>query len=619
MPTASTTDPNKILERADALNAEGRSAEAENLYRQLLASYPGQPALLHRLALAAKARGSFGEAESMLRRALVGAPGEPVLHNNLGNVLRNATRLADAEACYRKAISLNPDYGEAHYNLGVVLEDLMRSNDAFEAYRRSLQLNDKHTASRVRVGALLADRGEFEAALSELDTAIAQEPQSFEALYYRGLALARLERFSEAADALQAAVSARPSSAEALAALANNFKAVGRNDEAIDALWRLIELQPLQVSTHDELNRMAWMAGRTDTFLKSFAYVRDRHGDDPGLLFAEAQIRMQRNDPVGAEPLLRRAIEIAPEQSPSHAMIGRLLSRRKRWEESYRAFETAIKIDPGVTTYRNEFGYALLLGKEPASALAQFEAALRVNPVDQLAFGGVGLAYRALGDSRYQRLMDKDRFIRVYPLRLPAGFSDAASFNAVLAEELLKLHTMTAEPLEQTLRGGSQTAGLLFTRKLKTIETVRDMIQEAVAAYIREMPFDPSHPLLSRKQEQFSFTHSWSCKLRSAGFHTNHVHPMGWISSAYYVSLPDALEDQATRQGWLKFGESHLELGGDDRPEHFVKPVVGHLALFPSYFWHGTVPFESSDDRLTVAFDVVPGLVDPSTISPGPY
>ena len=215
--------------------------------------------------------------------------------------------------------------------------------------------------------------------------------------------------------------------------------------------------------------------------------------------------------------------------------------------------------------------------------------------------------------------MDKDRFIRVYPLRLPPGFSDVASFNAVLAEELLKLHTMTAEPLEQTLRGGSQTAGLLFTRKLKAIETVRDMIQEAVANYIRDMPFDPDHPLLSRKQDQFSFTHSWSCKLRSAGFHTNHVHPMGWISSAYYVSLPDALEDQAARQGWLKFGESHLELGGDDRPEHFVKPVVGHLALFPSYFWHGTVPFESSDDRLTIAFDVVPGLVDPSTISPGPY
>jgi len=28
--------------------------------------------------------------------------------------------------------------------------------------------------------------------------------------------------------------------------------------------------------------------------------------------------------------------------------------------------------------------------------------------------------------------------------------------------------------------------------------------------------------------------------------------------------------------------------------------------LFPSYFWHGTLPFHSDQPRLTVAFDVVP-------------
>jgi hypothetical protein len=38
-----------------------------------------------------------------------------------------------------------------------------------------------------------------------------------------------------------------------------------------------------------------------------------------------------------------------------------------------------------------------------------------------------------------------------------------------------------------------------------------------------------------------------------------------------------------------------------------VKPAVGKLVLFPSYFWHGTVPFQSQNMRLTVAFDVTPG------------
>ena len=34
---------------------------------------------------------------------------------------------------------------------------------------------------------------------------------------------------------------------------------------------------------------------------------------------------------------------------------------------------------------------------------------------------------------------------------------------------------------------------------------------------------------------------------------------------------------------------------------------MGKLVLFPSYFWHGTVPFTSENTRLTIAFDVVPG------------
>ena len=41
-------------------------------------------------------------------------------------------------------------------------------------------------------------------------------------------------------------------------------------------------------------------------------------------------------------------------------------------------------------------------------------------------------------------------------------------------------------------------------------------------------------------------------------------------------------------------------------PEHFVEPAAGMLVLFPSYMWHGTVPFATGAPRLTAAFDVVP-------------
>jgi hypothetical protein len=81
---------------------------------------------------------------------------------------------------------------------------------------------------------------------------------------------------------------------------------------------------------------------------------------------------------------------------------------------------------------------------------------------------------------------------------------------------------------------------------------------------------------------------------------------MGWISSAYYVTVPDEAADTAAKKGWFKLGETNLGLGEHEKIERHVQARPGHLVLFPSYFWHGTVPFDTRDERITVAFDVVP-------------
>jgi uncharacterized protein (TIGR02466 family) len=120
------------------------------------------------------------------------------------------------------------------------------------------------------------------------------------------------------------------------------------------------------------------------------------------------------------------------------------------------------------------------------------------------------------------------------------------------------------------------------------------------------MPSDPTHPLFSRKTGGFDFSGSWSVRLKEGGFHTNHFHPKGWISSAYYVCVPDEAKDQAAKPGWFKLGETNLQLGDSEQIQRHVQPTPGQLVLFPSYFWHGTIPFNTTEERISVAFDVVP-------------
>ena len=80
------------------------------------------------------------------------------------------------------------------------------------------------------------------------------------------------------------------------------------------------------------------------------------------------------------------------------------------------------------------------------------------------------------------------------------------------------------------------------------------------------------------------------------------------MSSAYYVLLPPSVRARGGdgHAGWIKFGQPPEELGLALEPRRFVQPEAGHVALFPSYMWHGTVPFEDAEPRITVAFDMPP-------------
>jgi hypothetical protein len=109
-----------------------------------------------------------------------------------------------------------------------------------------------------------------------------------------------------------------------------------------------------------------------------------------------------------------------------------------------------------------------------------------------------------------------------------------------------------------------------------------------------------------RNQGGYRFNGSWSVRLHTSGFHHNHVHPRGWISSACYIALPEEMGIPADRGGTLTFAEPGILTTPSLPAEHEVRPEPGTLVLFPSYFWHGTVPFSGERTRLTVAFDAVP-------------
>jgi hypothetical protein len=242
------------------------------------------------------------------------------------------------------------------------------------------------------------------------------------------------------------------------------------------------------------------------------------------------------------------------------------------------------------------------------------ETAVRLDPLDQQAWATLGLAWRATGHPADGWLDDYQKHVQVYDLAPPEGWPDMASFNRALAATLEALHTDAEAPIDQTLRHGSQTMDNIFDQAHPLVDQLKGRITEAVDLYIAHLdslPADDSHPLRGRTSPRWRYSDSWSVRLRSSGFHTNHVHSHGWISSCYYVALPPVMTQAsgqcAHRDGWISFGTPDIDIPGCDLgPRRQERPRAGRLVLFPSYMWHGTLPFTDLLPRVTIAFDVVP-------------
>lgn len=211
------------------------------------------------------------------------------------------------------------------------------------------------------------------------------------------------------------------------------------------------------------------------------------------------------------------------------------------------------------------------------------------------------LLWRLLSDERWHWLEGDERLIGGYDIGL------SAAEMAALAEVLRAIHVGNGQPLDQSVRGGTQTDGNVLAREEPEIRRLRQALLDTVAGHVAQLPPpDPRHPTLPAVREPLRVAGAWSVRLTGKGFHVDHVHYQGWLSSALYVALPEGESgiDRAggSEAGWLTFGEC-LSILPDFKAFRTIEPKVGRLALFPSTTWHGTRPF-GQGERMTVAFDI---------------
>ena len=601
------------LQQAFRLLQAGGAPDALALARGVAAEAPRAPDAQHALALCHSACGAAQPAEQAFRRALELAPGHPLMLGNYARFLENLGRPRDALAALERATRAAPDSAQAWTELGIASLKQGQAEHAATALERAVSLQPDAARAWHALGNARRAAGDLDGAEAAFRTTVGLTPGSGAAWVNLGVVLRLLGRPAEALPCLEAARKAGYSGPELGDAETGALVDIGRFEPALARARQLIREFPQYTAGQVALVHLLWehgaaLASGEDPFGLIRAAIRDQPDNEPlqlayvGLLIEtrQAEEGLQRTAALRAR---RDSPLLVALQATALELLDRPGEAGELYEQAHRALGAS---DP---SFLNVYSRHLLkAGKWDEAALRATEAT-QTAPYDQEAWAYLGTAWRLLGDPREHWLCDYERLIDLVEVEPPAGFADMPTFLATLVAALDPLHRARREPIHQSLRGGSQTPGNLFGRPDPVIATTQAALVEAIERHMAALPAGADHPFLRRTARSVRFPGSWSVKLWSAGNHVNHIHPQGWMSSAFYVSLPPSVRQKSGDEdtaGYIQFGQPPVELGLDLPPRRVIRPKAGHVALFPSYMWHGTVPFEDDEPRITVAFDMLP-------------
>jgi Tfp pilus assembly protein PilF len=382
--------------------------------------------------------------------------------------------------------------------------------------------------------------------------------------------------------------------------------AEGANDRAETALRDCLRLDPRVAEAHNSLAQLVWIrTGDLAQATDALDQALQAFGNDDSLWATKAAILQGAGDARGAYECLAPRAERA--QAPPVLLVRTGLSALDFDPgKALSLAERALRAMPDNTPARNLLAAAQLGVGDARAALQNCDTLLAQAPDDQYLIALQTTALRLLGDERYAQLCDYRSLVLPLPIEPPAPWSDLASFLRDLTASLNRLHDPNGHALLfQSLRHGTETTQDLTRSTDAAVRGLFQAFAAPIGRYLQHIGKGADH-LRRRNNGRWRLNGSWSVSLRNRGFHMSHVHPRGWISSAFYVALPDLMAAGHTDEGILSFGKPGILTTPALDPEYSVRPAPGMLVLFPSYFWHGTIPFQSPQRRLTVAFDAVP-------------
>ena len=426
---------------------------------------------------------------------------------------------------------------------------------------------------------------------------------------------------------------------------------------------KVIKIDPNHLSANNNLGAIFKELGENQKAKSYFEKAIEINADfanahyNLGIIFKELGERQK------AKECYEKAIEINPDYSESHNNLGNVFKDLGNFQKAKECFEKAIAINPNYADAHNNLGIIFKELGKLQKAISCYEKVIEINPKNIDAHYNLGITlfltqqyknaiehFKLINYKNSKsfllhclyKIEDKSNFFKELDYLIKQGKNDSTIGSLISRSEIKygikKLNPFCGDPLKYILmtnlteeydfknifiepiknalkedmfsprsqgllKNGYQTAGNIFAKKNDFFDKIKDIIHLEIKKY-QDLFKESNEGLIMNWPKSYD-VYAWLVNMKSGGKLDPHIHEYGWLSGSIYINVPPKLEADSGNLV-VCINDQVSESENEINPKKTIDVVTGSLCLFPSSLYHYTIPFESKEERVVLAFDVKP-------------
>ena len=430
------------------------------------------------------------------------------------------------------------------------------------------KLNQTRSPSQIEINTLLENykKGRYDLALNLATNLTHQYPSHPFSWKVLGALFRQAGKLEDSVIVNQKVLEISPNDAEAHSNLGNTLHELGRLEEAEESCKKAIEIKPDLAETHNNL-------GNT---LKDLGRLQE------------------------AEQSYKKAISFKPDYAEAHYNLGFILKEFGRFAEAQASYAQAISLKPDFINARNESLTCLYLMDKKSLLFDQLDFLIEHDEANAVIGSLTSRSALRYGEERFNIFCnDALKHALLVDLKTKYNFEETFIRNAksILSDDKRSNRRQTL------LSNGYQTSGNLFDLEGKLTDQIQKTIRLEIERY--RINFENSEEGFIRKWPNEYRLYGWLISMKSGGELQPHIHENGWLSGSIYINVPANSKNDSGKLV-VALGKDSDATNSRQNPKKVIDVVTGSMALFPASLMHHTIPFESEEERIVLAFDVIP-------------